>query len=299
MATKKELIIKVVKDIASKYGLGKLTLRQIYYRIMELSKSIPELDFPNTTSQYKSLSKILVDARKDGTIPYNVMEDRTREVIDDTWTYYDNWKDTVNSQIENIKNAPEIEIHKNLYQDKINLIVLEKQALEGIFTRTLSNMSILVVCKGYNSLSQLKDLYDILEDEKRQVNCYFFSDFDPSGIDIQRNFKEQMELDFNIKFDKFERKCLTEKQIAQYNLPFAPVKTKDTRSKGWKPKGVIEMDALEPNILVNLISECVDENWNNKTDFYRIKLETVLNRRAKKLYAKKLKEMVKELSETD
>jgi len=71
--TKKDKILKAVQNVISSYT-QKLTLRQIYYRL------VSKLVIKNTISQYKYLSRILEDARKDGLIPYKAIEDRTRDV---------------------------------------------------------------------------------------------------------------------------------------------------------------------------------------------------------------------------
>jgi hypothetical protein len=119
------------------------------------------------------------------------------------------------------------------------LVVLEKQALEGVFTNIIKKYpnAVLVVCRGYNSLTQIHDLSEILKNENRQVHCRFFSDFDPSGLDIQRNFIEQCK-DLGIIFDSFKRIALKAKQIREYSLPFTPTKLSDSRARNWKYAGV-------------------------------------------------------------
>jgi len=287
--SKRDLIIAKVKEIISRYNLKEYTLRQLYYALVK------DLIIENTISQYKALSKYLVYARKNGLIPYNIIKDKTRKVESNISTYYWNWRNSVNSSIESIKYAPSISFDRNLYQDKICLIMLEKQALEGIFSNTLGSMSVLVVCRGYNSLSQLYELRKKLDNEKREINVYSFSDFDPSGLDIERNFREQMN-DLGISFNSFKRVALTKEQIEKYNLPYAPTKTSDSRSSTWKAKGVVELDALEPPILIQMIKDCVNENWNSEVANRRYDLQKVLQRRANKLYAKRLKEIAEQIA---
>lgn len=287
--SKRDLIIAKVKEIIRRYNLSEYTLRQLYYALVK------DLIIENTISQYKALSKYLVYARKNRLISQSIIKDRTRKVDSNIATYYNSWKESVEYQIREVENPPFISIDRKLYQDKITLIMLEKQALEGIFSNTLGNMCILVVCRGYNSLSQLYQLKRLLKDEKREINVYSFSDFDPSGLDIERNFKEQMS-ELGITFNSFKRIGLTKEQIEKYNLPYAPTKTSDSRSSTWKAKGVVELDALEPPILVSMIKECVKENWNEKIEYRRRKLQTVLQRRANKLYAKQLKEIAEKLA---
>jgi len=49
-----------------------MTVRQVYYQLV--SRQVIE----NSRSQYQAVSNMLVDARKDGVIPWNRIEDRLR-----------------------------------------------------------------------------------------------------------------------------------------------------------------------------------------------------------------------------
>jgi len=286
---KRDLIISKVQEIIKRYNLSEYTLRQLYYALVK------DMVIENTISQYKSLSKYLVHARKNGLISQNIIRDRTRKVDANINRYYANWREKVSYKLSDVKDSPYVSIPKNLYQQKITLIMLEKQALEGIFINNLNSMTILVVCRGYNSLSQLYKLRNLLNGEKREVCVYSFSDYDPSGIDIERNFREQMN-ELGTKFNSFKRIALTKDQIDKYHLPYAPTKTTDSRSKSWNAKGVVELDALEPPILISLIKECVKENWNTEVEKRRVKLNRVLQKRANKLYAKELRKLADELA---
>jgi len=290
MVSKKDKILKEVTSVISQYT-QKLTLRQIYYRL------VARLVIKNEMSQYKYLSKVLVEGRKNGRIPYNAMEDRTRTVSNNARIAYRSWKVAVADDIEAIRDNylnGGYHIMKNIYQPKITLIALEKQALEGIFESALGPNSILVVCRGYNSLTQIWDLSKLLKNENRHVHCRFFSDFDPSGLDIQRNFIEQCK-DLGIVFDSFKRIGLNKRQINRYELPFAPIKLKDSRAKNWTYPGVVELDALDPNILEKMITDTCAENWDKNIAYWRKRLLNVSIRRYKKHYAHDLIKLAKEI----
>lgn len=291
MVTKKEKMLKGVKKVISSYS-QKLTLRQIYYRL------VSKLVIENKISQYKYLSRVLVDARKAGIIPYRAIEDRTRDVNNSSNVDYKAWKDVLSEWMLKIKTKRYF-LPTNLYQQRITLIVLEKQALEGIFERTLwtiNNNAILITCRGYNSLTQIWDLSKLLKNEKRDVHCRFFSDYDPSGLDIQRNFIEQCK-DLGIVFKSFKRVALKRRQIKKYSIPFAPTKSSDSRAKNWNGKGSVELDALDPNILEALIKDTVREDWDKDIQKSMDHLEEVLNRRFIKTCKKKIIKLAEEIKE--
>jgi len=289
--SKKDKILKATKQIISTYS-QKLTLRQIYYRL------VSKLIIANKISQYKYLSKVLVDARKDGSVPYNAMEDRTRDVNNQSDVNYNSWKDVLDNWMTRIE-MKSYSIPLNLYQRKIIIIALEKQALEGIFESTLwsiNSNAILITCRGYNSLTQIWDLSKILRNDDREVHCRFFSDYDPSGLDIQRNFVEQCK-DLGIVFDSFKRIALKRKQIRKYSLPYAPTKSSDSRAKNWNGKGSVELDALDPNILESLIKKTVEKLWNKETEKKVRRFETIMNKRFRNAYKKRILGIAKQIEE--
>ena len=293
---KYKYVVAMAKDVIERYNI-KLTLRQLHYRIHEDAKGAGQLEYyPNTNSQYKNLSSMLVKARKQGDIPYDMMEDRTRDVWSNIEPSHYFWKDKVKDKINNVSSAPYIFKNSIVWQKKVTIIVLEKQALEGIFKDVVNSNCILVVCRGYNSLTQLKDFVDLVKADKfdREFHCYFFSDFDPSGVDIQRNFREQAE-EMGVEFDSFTRIAITKDQIEELNLTYAPVKSKDSRAKDWKESGVVELDALEPDHVVQLIKGCMKQNYDKKLEQLKAKVAQIQNRRSKKLYAKEILKVAESL----
>lgn len=289
--SKKDIVIQEVLAISSSYS-QKLTLRQIYYRL------VAKLVIANTINQYKYLSRILVEARKNGQVPFDLFEDRTRSVSSRINSWHTFWKDSVNDKLRDVKSAPYIWKNDNVFQDKICIIALEKEALAGIFQAKVGNMCVLVVCRGYNSLTQVKELVDLLEGDEREKRLYFFSDFDPSGFDIQRNFIAQCE-ELGLEFDYIERVGLNEDQIEEHELPFAPTKMSDSRAKNWSYAGVVELDALDPHLLEDMIERCVDECYDKDLERWKSKVARIQRRRARKLYAKGLRKLAEEIMEEE
>lgn len=307
--TKKKRLIEEVLKIAKMYTT-KLTLRQFHYRLVSLGD--PSF-YANTTNAYKYLSSVLVEARKSGLVPYDLMEDRTRSIENRTSSWFTFWKNIVQDKFDEIKNPPNADWNYNIWQEEITIIVVEKEALAGIFKNAIGRNTILIVCRGYNSLTQIKDLKDgikaIPRIEDKNLHCYFFSDYDPSGFDIQRNFFKQCD-DLEIKFKTIKRIALTETQIDDFSLPYAPTKKTDSRAgkringelvldKKWE-KGSVELDALDPNILEDMIKDCHKDNWNKDVVKYVNKVQRIQNRRAKKLYFKMLKGLdIEDITEED
>jgi len=257
---RREQLIADTKVIIEQYDY-KLTLRQIFYRL--LSKQ--QID----CNKYKYLSSVLVYARKNNLIPYNAICDKTRSneitiemLIDEDIIYKSALKQAFIL-------LTEYELDRWLYQPYKIIVVVEKQALETMFSIVTRSLGVtLIVNRGYNSYTQIKNIALKLSEnclEDRALRFLLFGDFDPSGIDIMRNFEKQItEEGVNAVF---ETVALTKQQINEYQLPSAPTKITDKRRKKFIEKhgdNIVELDALEPNILQKLITDSVLKYFNQQ-----------------------------------
>lgn len=296
--TKKKIIVDTVLKILATYKNIQLTLRQLHYRLVEAAKTMTNLTYPNTQSQYKKLSEILVEARMDGVIPMDIFEDKDRTIypVDSPFYYPPKYVIDVETNVEELikdkiqeyeRNASSWYIPKWLLQEDVVLVMLEKKALENLFIPETNNKAHFLACKGYNSLTQLNELAKALKKEKRKIHLKTFSDFDPSGLDIQRNFIEQAQA-LGVKFETIERMALTDKQVADYGLPFAPTKTTDSRAKDWEAAGVVELDALDPRVLQDLVKGAIAKHFDKAIEKELAGLQKVIRRNLIKQMALKI-----------
>ena len=144
-----DILIAESLKVAMKYDI-KLTLRQIFYRLFATGI------IKNNTSEYKYLSKALVKGRKNGSFPYDKMEDRTRSIINHANFWYQTPQEAFEKFLEKIQDEKFI-MPINSYQPKIVIVALEKEALASIFDNVVKKWSntFLIVCRGFNSLTQM------------------------------------------------------------------------------------------------------------------------------------------------
>jgi hypothetical protein len=107
--------------------------------------------------------------------------------------------------------------------------------------------------------------------EGKHVVVLYFGDFDPSGIDIERDLEDRLSRyganDFSVT-----RIALTSDQIKQYNLPPMPVKRSDARAESFMAEHgdkSVELDALDPNLFQSIVEKSIRSNiivrrWNRK-----------------------------------
>ena len=287
---KYEWLVRRTRELIEEYKKVdelELTIRQIYYRLV-VNKEID-----NNRSQYVYFDKVLTQARQKDLILADYFVDDTRTTYHNIGINYPYWQFTelIDIKLDKVKTCfPEFDYNECLLQDKIPIILLEKRTLRRIFEKALEGYPfILPVGGGFNSFTQMYWLRELIKNDNREMNLYCFGDFDDSGLLIQNTFLNQMRKYLKIHFNNVTRVALTKNQIEKYQLPTNPSK-KSTHSKYNLPY-FVELDAFEPKMLKDLVSECINENFD--FDLWKSvqKALDIRNRRLKTKYFKELKKI--------
>lgn len=245
--------------IVSQYQDGELTIRALHYQLVGIGMT-------NSLKHYKRVVGAMVKARREGLISYMAFSDHDREMIGDT-----DWQPTsLESEVEHARDQIKLwmeSFQKNRWenQDFYLEFWIEKKALQGIFQKVcFRNRVALCPCKGYPSLTFLKDAADRFEAAhyagKKPVMVYF-GDHDPSGEDIPRSIAENLLNDFGVSVH-VDVRALHESQCLELNLPPAPTKSGDSRSANFTGLGQIELDAVPPEILKQWGQQAIDEYFD-------------------------------------
>lgn len=231
-----------------------LTLRQLYYQFVARAL------IPNTQQSYKRLGGIISDGRLAGLIDWDSIEDRTRNLERNL-----RLQDPAHA-VEVIRDQYNIDMWSN--QETRVEVWIEKEALTGVIARTCGDLDVpYFACRGYVSQSEqyqagIRFRKSMLNQDQHIIVLHF-GDHDPSGIDMTRDNADR--LNMFAGFDstpEVRRLALTMPQVDQYNPPPNPAKMTDSRfdeyerlygNESW------ELDALEPAVINQLISDEVDE----------------------------------------
>lgn len=267
-------LVSAAYSIAATYahaGRG-LTLRGLYYRLVATGQ------IPNSQNEYKRLGAALTDARYDGTFPVNWLEDGGRTVGRTRWwaqPYADRAIEEAKSEINGM--------HRRLVfsgrwceQPQLVYVWVEKQALANVFAPVCNRLQVgLFACKGYPSVSALAQFRDQLAEAVQpwveEVHVLYFGDHDPDGFQIPRSAEDSLwKLGIHKALDgrvlEFHRVALNMEQINEFNPPPFPAKRTSSRfQRYYSEHGVQdawELDALEPEVLENLIRANVENRWN-------------------------------------
>jgi len=215
-----------------------MTLRQVHYRLVARG----DTTYTNTKKAYDNLSRWLRDARLDGSVPWEWIEDRLR--VPRKVSMWGGLPD----YIEMVKRF----YRRDVWQDQGSYVEAwcEKDALSGIFLEALGPYGVtLNVGRGYDSTSSIKNAADRYGDGEG-VTVLYFGDFDPSGEDMARSLRERLadpKLPNGGSCPEIVKCALTPEDIEHYDLPPDFTKATDSRREAFVARHgdvAVELDAL-------------------------------------------------------
>jgi len=254
-------IVDAALDIFQQYDTA-ITLRQLYYRL------VSRLLIPNTINSYKRLSRVMVKAREDGDVPLNCLEDRSRRGLGRGDVGYNSAEEYLKKKITTLQDSWK-SFTMPMWDDqpKNVMISLEKDALSRLVSREANRFSVRTFpTRGYPSFSFVQEMSRYITNQLggKPTVVLYFGDFDPSGVDIERDLSERLEK-YGAKDFTVQRIALTDDQIKKYSLPPMPVKRSDARADSFLEEHgdrAVELDALDPNLLQTTVRKAVVKNIN-------------------------------------
>jgi len=208
---------------------------------------------PNNERSYKNIGNLINDGRLAGLIDWTAITDRTRNLRGNS--HWSNPSDVIASAkysylLNKWKGQPN---YVEVWVEKDALVDIVGQACRPLDTPYFS-------CRGYTSQSEMWSAAQrfIRQGDRENRIIIHLGDHDPSGIDMTRDIQERLTM-FGANVH-VKRVALTMEQIETYNPPPNPAKMTDSRC--WKYIENFgyeswELDALEPKMLTNLITEQV------------------------------------------
>lgn len=231
-----------LEEIVSEYH--SMTVRQCFYQAV--SRGVVD----KTEQEYKgTVGRLLVEMRRDGTIPYEKLSDDTR------WQR----KPTTHSGLEKMLASTQRTYRRAVWdnQDAYVEVWLEKDALAGVLYEVTEKWDVpLMVTRGYPSATYLHEAAEAIAAQRRPAFLYYFGDRDPSGVDIDRCVEKQIRAMAPRAELYFKRVAVTEEQIEELSLPTRPTKKSDSRSKNFEGESV-EVDAIDPETLCDICDSCI------------------------------------------
>ena len=246
-------------SICSNYDDGVLTLRSLHYQLVGRGMT-------NDIQHYKRVVAAMIEARWNNQIGFDQFSDLDREMVGETQHEETNVDDKIEKGKEQIE-AWMTSYHKNRWENQpiYPEILIEKKALQGVFAPVCNSWNIsLGACKGYPSLTFQHDMYKRYKDisTEKQVVLLYFGDYDPSGEDIPRSIVDTLSR-FGVDVD-LRRIALMEEQVVKWQLPHAPAKVSDSRTANWDGFGQVELDAVRPEKLQELLTTAISDIFDQE-----------------------------------
>jgi hypothetical protein len=242
-------------EIVKSYNTG-VTLRQLYYRL------VSEGLIPNRVQSYKTLSAKSAAARREGWFPNLI--DRTRAI--EQYRFFESPQSSL-EWLADIYRRDRTE-----GQEWSVYIGVEKHGLTVQLQSWFGDDRGIPVLAlgGYSSQTFVDVVASDVHKQGRPSVLLYAGDFDPSGMDIDRDFIARTEI-----FDETVRVALTAQIVQDYNLPPMPGKAEDSRSTRFIMEHgelvQVELDALPPQDLRDLYEKALEPFWD--ADAYAATME--------------------------
>jgi len=253
------------------YGLEEywpLTLRQVHYQavVAEILWGVHRgtmRHYENSRNCYQTLSRLLVQMRIDGIVPWEAIQDTTRPVGERRGM------EDVTEHVHAAENWFR-RYDRCLAQDQEHYIEVwtEKTALWNILERVTMTYCIrLASCRGFSSGTMDHEYLEraqIAHSKGQRPLLLFLSDHDPSGMSMLPAIERRIRVDFEFPYVEFRRVGLTHEQIAAHNLPHNPdaLKRSDPRARTFIQRHgnySVELDALHPRDLQEIVRTAIEE----------------------------------------
>src|SRR3954447_1242914 len=225
-----------------------MTVRQVFYQLANLD-AIEKSD-----REYRSVVvRLLTKMRIEGELPWGWITDGTR------WMR----KSTRYGSVEEALEATRQHYRRDYWRelDEYVEIWLEKDALAGVLFRVTDEWGVpLMVTRGFASLSYIHNAAETIERVGKPTFIYYFGDYDPSGVEIDRNLERRLREFAPYSEIHFERVAVRREQIDEYDLPTRPTKRTANHGRGLHEGESVEVDAIPPATLLSLVRSAIERH---------------------------------------
>lgn len=268
-------IVQQVLTILEEYGsYGPMTVRQVFYRL------VGNYNYDKTELAYKRLCEYLVKARRAHYIPFDaIRDDGTIELEHLSF-------DTRSSFLRWVGGARKkwFELDRQEGQPQFIELWCEAGGMAPMLQQITKPWHVPVYSTGgFSSVTVNHEVAMRIADRDRPTVMLHIGDYDPSGESIFTSMSQDIgkfvveshggtwnhETGETINLKGFDdeaeqprflprRIALTEEQVATYDLPTAPPKASDSRSRNWIGE-TTQAEALPPDLLAEIVTAAIED----------------------------------------
>jgi hypothetical protein len=229
----------------------RMTVRQCYYTL-EVAGVVEKTD-----GGYEQVQRQALKMRHEGLLAWGFITDGTR------WRRKPPSYDDVSDYIEQVSRS----YRRDLWQGQgVRIEVwLEKDALADVIVDTTTKWDVsLMVSRGQSSATFLHGAAGVAEEafRTRGIATYIYAlyDFDAGGERAFNAIERDLPQHAPGVPIHVERLAVTEGQIERWSLPTRPAKKDDPDKNKWGSKPCVELDAIDPARLTQLVEEAIESH---------------------------------------
>lgn len=255
-----------------------ITVRGVCYRLF-VAGLIDSMATKNT----QRISRLLVEAREGGLIPWEWIVDDSRHTEREP-----HWLD-LKQYASVIQRSYRRDFWQ--YQSCRVVVISEKATVAGILRPALDEYGVpFMALHGYNSATKVYELAQEIQADRRMHVFLYVGDYDPSGMHMSEvDLPGRLER-YGAMVFKLERIALTDDDVRMNVLPPFPAKKTDPRY-GWYLQRygaeAWELDAMDPNTLRDRVREAI-EGFINQQEWMRHKLTEAAEQQTVKAIAERM-----------
>lgn len=247
-ATKAEMIERAEFVIGFAKQFKPVTVRQVFY-----AATVHGI-IEKTEDGYSKIQNVCLNCRRNGSIPYYHIADNSRSFYQVT-----SFEDLSNAS-DNFASTYKRDFWANS-SDAVE-VWLEKEALAGVVMPVTNEYRVrLVPTRGFASETIVYSaVQNAAQEGRERLYVKTLYDFDRSGQDAEAAIVRRMsEIGGQLGVEVIHQKLgLTLYQITSMNLPTRPAKNKSAADKNWKYDFAVELDAMPPEVLRNIVTEALE-----------------------------------------
>jgi hypothetical protein len=293
------LVREIIPKLYDAYGAMNA---RMYYYFLTAKAGDGEPIIADSHSNSNIVNLVLVELRKNGSLPWSA-------VLDDVRTFNDPFAVGESSpaldlsfqldQIRAYAKPPTSFIRRWERQPLFPIIIVEKIGMDAWFGPVASHWCTPLYClRGQGGVGHLHEvivpyLKNIAESEWRPEICpLYFGDGDKPGLDIERNFnKELLEMGLSCQT---KRVAMTPKQLSDMEglkLDSLLKASKEIGSPGWLEEARARVDWIK-----ELCSKAIEECWDEEIHNANTQLVKKRNAYLRRIWPRKLQQFIDELA---
>jgi hypothetical protein len=234
-----------------------MSVRQVYYRL------VGAFEYEKTERAYERLAECLVRARRARLIPFDHIRDDGVTIYPVSW-----YSDIEGFHTETARRAREYRRDRQEGQYATIELWTEAAGMAPQLAKVAHRYSIPVYSSGgFSSLTAVRDIVNRAIRWQGTTVVLHVGDYDPSGVAIfdaiAADAAAFVEADRHIQTTAIvpQRVALTRAQVVEHDLPTAPAKTSDRRSRSWRGE-TCQLEALAPDVLAQIVEAAIIEHFD-------------------------------------